>query len=150
MVFGDYKPDHAVCRLAGKEWARKEWGCDAPAPESVFETGCSLCSGADLKCPRCKGTGVAEWRRCPASMLSEAPRDVVLSIDAAFTAYQMFDARNVTPVPGGWLAQSAWFGRFCGVADDERGRLRKVELDEMKEKREKAEKEAGKGGGWVS
>lgn len=123
--------------------ARVVWGCDEPAPGTVFEVTCSKCAGSGYVestgdgCLACGGSGLFSFDRCPTAVLSGmAPWDRV-TMDHLMRSYLQYDSRHVMPLSGGYSDQSAFWCSAVDVIDSERGRLESM-LEEKQERERKA------------
>jgi len=133
---GQSPPDCSRCRRPEQESSRIVWGCDEPAAEPVFSVGCSACDGGDPDCEACEGTGTVWHHQCPAAVIKAAAPTggAVAWLDALIRTYVQYDSRNVLPVAGGYVDQSASFGRCVDLIDAERGRYE--EMRASKQRRE--------------
>lgn len=89
----------------------------------VFETSCPRCGGGDEGCPRCAGTGEVGHRRCAAAV-TVGMRPFLVAADA-------YETRNLLPVPGGLLDQSAAFVEGIRIWHAEHARI-DFELEEVR------------------
>lgn len=64
------------CYLCSTE-ERKQNGCIRPRKQVVKEIRC-LCEGLNKRCQICKGKGIFEVKRCPASILNEPSINLLL------------------------------------------------------------------------
>lgn len=112
---------------------RREWGCDEEAAYGVFRTTCPVCSGSDPECKRCEGSGTAEYKRCPQSMIDAETR-------AFMHTFAAYSRHGLLPAPGGVNDQAAGWWRAVRVAELEVG-----VIEAAREARRKARQ--GKSGG---
>ena len=133
-------PDCARCRRPESAQLRVSWGCDAEAPRDVWESSCPRCMGSGVDCALCDSTGEVAHRRCPSSMISEAPLGLRVQLDLLMRAYSHYDRRNVLPSEGAWLDQSRSFLAGVDVIDAERGHWDKIRVEHEQREMKRSQK----------
>ncbi len=127
LAYGDAPARCPACRTSDE--LRMRWGCDSKAPAPVFSRTCPRCSGADMECERCNGSGVDVVYRCPTSQIGPNAMNVM-------HAYQ-WSEKGVLPGPGGWTDQSAILldafsvigsERYCIAESERRSREAKAKV----------------------
>jgi len=129
--------------------AREAWGCDAPSKHVVFEVTCSACAGASDECPKCEGTGLVSFNRCPSAVVRECSPGERGNIEAAVRAYIQYDSRGTLPYAGGYMEQSGAFGTIVDIIDSERGRFEGILNERRERERKKSDAESRRKGSAV-
>ena len=132
-------PDCGRCRRPGSTQLRISWGCDEEASREVWESTCPRCAGENSECSRCEGSGTVAHRRCPSSMVREAPPGFRLGLDLLMRAYSHYDRRNVLPVAGAWLDQSRSFLAGVDLIDWERSHWERIRIDHEQSELERSQ-----------
>lgn len=97
--------------------ARKEWGCEEPAPFPVFTIDrCVECRGLDKNCEHCDGKGEEDVFECPIQLLARNGANT--DWQQLLVAYGRYK-NNMLPVAGGWLDQSVTFLKAMEIIDQE-------------------------------
>ena len=128
-------PECIRCRGPQAKAIRKFWGCDAPADHPVWISSCGSCHGADLNCVHCHGTNKIHQRRCPSSIIAEAPTHLRVQVDLLMRSHRHYNERSVLPVEGGWLDQSRSYLAAVDLIDSERAYWDGVRVEHLERKR---------------
>jgi hypothetical protein len=100
-TFGKVQMTCRVCTRPEAVERRAEWGCDGPAPHSLFDIECPRCFGFRHDCQLCEGSGLVSVDRCPWATATPAMMEVC--------ELHAMSESGILPVAGGWREQSKTF-----------------------------------------